>query len=134
MALYIEQHFGQQEGETQEKCLTFQDYVAHDVGQAFFNTKEHASIHQIDGKDMPVILDEDRLREHSSNWEAGAKQNFDTGLYRAVCTIYVRKEDYGPKPQIGKLLIFDGKRTYKILNCQEEDGIYRMSLERTRQG
>lgn len=70
-------------------------------------------------------------------WEAGAKQNFDTGLYTAHTILYIRVEDYGPKPKIGKRLVLDkgtkSQRTYTINLCQEESGVYRMTMERTRQ-
>ena len=96
---------------------TFKDCVAADICAAF--------------------LEDDDLREHSAHWEAGAKQNFDTGLYTAHTILYIRVEDYGPKPKIGKQLVLDkgtkSQRTYTINLCQEESGVYRMTMERTRQ-
>ena len=98
---------------------TFKDCVAADIDAAFFEENEHD------------------LREHSAHWEAGAKQNFDTGLYTAHTILYIRVEDYGPKPKIGKQLVLDkgtkSQRTYTINLCQEESGVYRMTMERTRQ-
>lgn len=67
----------------------------------------------------------------------GGKVNFDTGLYTAHTILYIRVEDYGPKPKIGKQLVLDkgtkSQRTYTINLCQEESGVYRMTMERTRQ-
>ena len=87
--------------------------------------------------DVLIVLEDDDLREHSAHWEAGAKQNFDTGLYTAHTILYIRVEDYGPKPKIGKQLVLDkgtkSQRTYTINLCQEESGVYRMTMERTRQ-
>ena len=84
-----------------------------------------------------VIVDDQRLKEHSAHWEAGAKQNFDTGLYTAYTVLYIRVSDYGPKPKVGKHLVLDKgtnrQRSYTILNCEEEAGVYRISMERTRQ-
>lgn len=116
---------------------TFKDCVAADIDLVFFNGNEHADIHLIDGKEALVIVEEGGLREHNSHWEAGAKQNFDTGLYTAYTILYIRVEDYGPKPKVGKQLVMDAgtdhKRTYSIEKCEEERGVYRMTLERTRQ-
>ena len=42
-----------------------------------------------------MIVDDQRLKEHSAHWEAGAKQNFDTGLYTAYTVLYIRVSDYG---------------------------------------
>ncbi len=116
---------------------TFKDCVAADIDAAFFEENEHADRHTVDGKDVLIVLEDDDLREHSAHWEAGAKQNFDTGLYTAHTILYIRVEDYGPKPKIGKQLVLDkgtkSQRTYTINLCQEESGVYRMTMERTRQ-
>jgi hypothetical protein len=119
------------------KAPTFKDCVARDVDLAFFNGSEHAETHKVDGKDCLVVVEEEDVRTHSAHWEAGAKQNFDTGLYDSHTILYIRMDDYGPKPKIGKQLVLDGgtntKRTYTINHCAEEAGIYRMTLARIRQ-
>lgn len=116
---------------------TFKDCVAVDIDEVFFNRNEHADWHNVDGKDVLVVIVEGGLREHSSHWEAGAKQNFDTGLYTARSVLYIRVKDYGPKPKVGKQLVLDAgtdhKRTYNIVKCEEEAGVYRMTMQRTRQ-
>ena len=118
----------------QEKRRTFKDFAFSDIGAVFFNGDEHAGEHNVDGKDVLVILEKDDVRDHSAHWEAGAKQNFDTGLYNRHIILYIRVEDYGPKPKQGKLLTLDKKLTYLIQKCGEESGVYRMTMERTRQG
>lgn len=136
MALFeLIQHTGAEE--TEETSLTFKEAALSDVQDIFFDTAEHAEMHLVDGKEMPVIIEEERLQDHSAHWEAGAKQNFDTGLYTAYTILYVKVSDYGPRPSVGKLLVLDAgtdhKRTYTIQKCNEEDGVYRMIMTRTRQ-
>lgn len=136
MALFeIEQDMGKPPVEW--KPPTFKDCARLEVEKVFFNGDEHAETHLIDGKETLVILEEADLREHSSHWEAGAKQNFDTGLYTAHSILYIQVSDYGPKPKVGKHLVMDAgtdhQRTYEIVKCSEEDGVYRMTLKRTRQ-
>lgn len=117
--------------------MTFKDAVMDDVDDIFFDFTEHAELHKVDGKEVPVIIEEDRLKDHSAHWEAGAKQNFDTGLYTDSIVLYIRISDYGAKPKVGKVLVMDEgtghKRTYTVARCTEEDGVYRMTLMRTRQ-
>ena len=135
MALFVETEFAPP-GEEEWKAPTFKDCVAKDIDLAFFNNGEHAEMHNVDGKDCLVIIDESSARTHAAHWEAGGKQNFDTGLYDAHTILYIKCEDYGPKPKIGKLLVLDAKtlkRTYTINHCKEEDGVFRMTLERIRQ-
>lgn len=116
---------------------TFKECAAADIGAVFFNEDEHAEAHTVDGKEMTVIVEDTDLREHSAHWEAGAKQNFDTGLYTAYTILYVKVSDYGPKPKVGKQLVLDAgtdsRRTYFIKKCEDEAGVYRMILERKRQ-
>jgi len=117
---------------------TFKDCVAADIDLAFFNGDEHAELHNVDDKkDVLVVLEEDILKRHSAHWEAGAKQNFDTGLYTAHTILFIRVADYGPKPKVGKELVLDAgtdhKRKFVIRLCEEESGVYRMTMERTRQ-
>lgn len=137
MALFeLKQDYGN-ETEGLPPPPTFKDCAAADIDTVFFNGNEHADRHIIDGKDVLVVIVEGGTREHNSHWEAGAKQNFDTGLYTAYTVLYIRVSDYGPKPKVGKHLVLDKgtnrQRSYTILNCEEEAGVYRISMERTRQ-
>ena len=109
MALFeLKQEYSGAEGAAPP--LTFKDCAAADIDAAFFEQDEHADWHTVDGKDALVIVDDQRLKEHS---------------------------DYGPKPKVGKHLVLDKgtnrQRSYTILNCEEEAGVYRISMERTRQ-
>lgn len=122
------------ENADQEKKRTFKDFALEDISAVFFNGDEHADLHNVDGKDVLVILEKSDVRDHSAHWEAGAKQNFDTGLYNRHIILYIRVEDYGPKPKQGKLLMLDKKIAYSIQKCDDEGGIYRMTMERVRQG
>ena len=122
------------ENADQEKKRTFKDFASEDISAVFFNGDEHADLHNVDGKDVLVILEKSDVRDHSTHWEAGAKQNFDTGLYNRHIILYIRVEDYGPKPKQGKLLTLDKEIAYSIQKCDDEGGIYRMTMERVRQG
>ena len=77
----------------QEKRRTFKDFANTDISAAFFKVDEHAEEHNVDGKDVLVILDKDDVRDHSAHWEAGAKQKIDTGLYNRHIILYIRVED-----------------------------------------
>lgn len=127
----LDQSYG--ETEDQEKRRTFKDFAASDINTTFFNGDEHADLHNVDGKDVLIILERSDVRDRSAHWEAGAKQNFDTGLYNLHIVMYIRVDDYGPKPKQGKILVLDNKLRYTILKCDDEGGIYRMTMERVRQ-
>lgn len=137
MALFeLEQIFGAEPPE-EWKVPTFKECVKDDVDNIFFNIDEFAENHIVDGKEYPIVIEEEDVRRHSAHWEAGAKQNFDTGLYNAHTILYIKVSDYGPRPKVGKYLELDEgtdhKRTYKIIHCEEDVGVYRMTMERARQ-
>ena len=126
------------ENADQEKRRTFKDFAFSDISAVFFNADEHAEEHNVDGKDVLVILEKDDVRDHSAHWEAGAKQNFDTGLYDSYRILYISVEDYGEMPQSGDLVTIDegtkDQQLFTLKSCEDENGIYRMILERVRQG
>ena len=133
----LEQAFGEQKPQ-EWKPPTFKDCAALEIVETFFNCNEHACKKIVDGKEATVIFEEDTLKPHNAHWEAGAKQNFDTGLYLSYSILYISVADYGPRPKMDKLIVLKepegkGQRTYKIKSCETEDGIYRMTLERVRQ-
>lgn len=136
MALFeLDQKY--KEEETKWTAPTFKDCIASDIETVFFNTDELTDIHTVDGKTVPCVIEVSRLQEHSAHWEAGAKQNFDTGLYTAHTILYIKIADYGPRPKVGRQLVMDQgtkeQRTFTILKCEDEAGIYRITMERTRQ-
>lgn len=53
-------------------------------------------------------------------------------MYKADLLLYVKRKDYGPMPQNGKLITLDKKRNYRIKSCSLKAGVYRMELERIR--
>lgn len=116
---------------------TFQDCAAADIDFTFFNGDEHAAWHRVDGREVLVVLQESTVKTRDPHWEGGAKQNLDTGLYTAQTVLYIKVEDYGAKPKVGKELVLDDgtnhRRTFAIRSCEEEFGVYRMTMERTRQ-
>lgn len=121
-------------GSDEWKAPTFKDCVEKDIDYTFFNENEHAEYHKIDDREhILVIFEENTIKTRSAHWEAGAKQNFDTGLYTKAATLYIKASDYGSQPKEGKLLTIDDKKIYTIRTCEEHAGVYRMTMQRTRQ-
>lgn len=133
MPIDVEQDYELPGEEDEEILKTFKDFAAEDVDEVFFCLDEFADMHNIDGKDMPAMLESDELKDHSAHWEAGAKQNFDTGLYDTVLVLYVKAKDYGPKPKVKKKLILDkDPKMFQVLEVEETVGVYRMKIGRAR--
>jgi len=133
MPIDVDQDYELPSEEDEKAFKTFKDFAAQDVDSVFFCLDEFADMHNIDGKEMPAVVETDELKDHSSHWEAGAKQNFDTGLYDTVLVLYVKAKDYGAKPKIKKKLILDkDPKMFQVLDVSEESGVYRMQIGRSR--
>ena len=99
----------------------FLEMAMADIDEVFF--QEFVEKHTIDGEEFDVVPYEVDLKERKSHWEAGAKQNFDQGLYISQKQFFIRVADYGPAPKVGKPMEYD-KISYTVKSCQTEHGVY----------
>jgi len=101
---------------------TFKEQIAQDLA-IFFNQNELAEPHQIDGRTLNVIVDEDQLKERS-------QKEYD-GISVGEILYFVKAEDYGERPEEGTPQIFDGRQMY-VFNCRDNDGMFEIILSQNR--
>ncbi len=107
---------------------TFRDCLKADLELAFFNMNEFAEFHNVEGKDVLVVIQEDSTRERDPRED----NSCDKGMYKVQMVLYIRTEDYGPLPPVGKQVTID-ERHLRVKQCVEEGGVYRMELKEWRQ-
>lgn len=105
---------------------SFKDIVKEDISNTFINTDEFSDIHNIDGRDMPVQIDDNEIIER----EKKSSSNMD-GVYVKQKLIYVKADDFGALPVIGRQIMLDGKR-YLVVDSTDEYGVYTITLEGNR--
>lgn len=105
---------------------SFKDILRQDVERVFMNTDEFAALHTVNGKQIPVMVDENELIER----EKKAKSKMD-GIYVRATLIYVEAKYIGALPPVGSAFILDG-RTYKVIDAVNESGLYSIHLEANR--
>lgn len=105
---------------------SFKDIIKEDISITFINTDEFSDIHNIDGRDMPVQIDDNEIIER----EKKSSSNMD-GVYVKQKLIYVKANDFGALPAIGRQIMLDGKR-YLVVDSTDEYGIYTITLEGNR--
>ena len=112
--------------------MTFKEQVARDNYAVFMNLEEFSEIHTVNGKEMAVQVDSNEMidREKRYRYKQGV---YTDGIYIKELLIYVKAEDFGGLPAVGRVLNFDGK-SYIISDAVDEDGIYSLSLEANRAG
>lgn len=106
--------------------MGFKDIIKADVHNVFLNLEEFADTHTVNGTDMAVLIDNNEQIER----EKRNNQNMD-GIFTNQRLIYVAASDFGPLPKQGGLLTLD-KRTFRVADAIDEDGIYSITLEANR--
>lgn len=97
-----------------------------DVSNVFLRIDEFGDTHIVDGKEMTVLIDDNEIIER----EKKIKSNMD-GVYAKQKLIYVKADEFGTLPAIGRAIMFDGKR-YMVLEAVDEQGIYSITMEANR--
>ena len=105
---------------------SFKEVMKDDVNNTFMNVDEFADTHTVDGKKIPVLVDDNEIIER----EKKMKSNMD-GVYVKQKLIYVKADDFGPLPAIGRQIVFDGKR-YMVTDSTDEGGVYTITMEANR--
>jgi hypothetical protein len=105
---------------------SFKDVLKDDVNNTFMNLDEFTDTHIVDGKEIPVIIDENEIIER----EKKMKSNMD-GVYVKQKLIYVKADDFGALPAIGRAIMLDGKR-YIVIDAVDEQGVYSITMESNR--
>lgn len=110
-----------------EMDMTFKEQIAADNKNVFMNALEFSEEHIIDDKKMLCIVDNNELMARRVKYKYRSKFYVDQVGIKDLL-IYVRAEDFGALPAIGRTLIFDGK-PYIICDAINECGVYSINLE-----
>jgi len=84
----------------------------------FINADKFATTHVISGKEMQIILDDDKLK---------AKQA-KSGVYEDDLLFHVKMSVFGDIPAVGQHIDFDGE-VFRVSDVQEDDGLLSITLE-----
>lgn len=105
--------------------MNFKDIIQKDLG-TFVNTEEFAEVHNVDGRDIPALIDSDALLERPR--QPLDLYNAANGVFLANITMYVRGTDLEDRPVVGQRLRLDGK-IYPVSSCDESAGMLKIVLE-----
>ena len=103
----------------------FKDMVREDIKEIFLDLEMFGEEHIVAGKKMAIILDDgEKLRRNEQYQD-------DKAIYSKRIFFYVSSEDMGKLPELGRTIGVDG-RDYKVLQADQEDGIYLILAEEFR--
>ena len=101
--------------------MGFKEQVEKDIDKVFFLTDEFAESVIIDGKPVPIILDNDALQ--------GVSELYAIGLAEGEQFIFIKEKDMLRLPQPGDELSKDGKKWY-VRHAVCEMGIFAIRIGR----
>lgn len=107
--------------------MTFKEQIALDNRNVFMNFDEFADKHMVNGVEMLCIVDNNEMIDREKRYQY-KRSLYADGVYIKTLLIYVRAEDFGPLPAVGRVVTFD-KKSYLISDAINEDGIYSLMLE-----
>lgn len=107
--------------------MTFKEQIANDAKDIFLNLDEFADYHMVNKKKMPVIFDNNEMIDREKRYQY-KRSLYADGVYLKELLIYVKAEDFGVLPPVGRTLNLDGK-LYTISDAIDEYGVYSLTLE-----
>ena len=107
--------------------MTFKEMIRDDISSVFINLDEFAVTHELNGRQVPLIVDNNELIERSKQM----KSDMD-GVNVKTTLIFVKARDYGGGlPPVGYAIRLDGA-SYRVTDAMNEDGVYSIHLEMNR--
>lgn len=95
------------------------DYLASDRN-VFINLDEFGTIHNIGGRELSVVVDNDRLTVRT--------QKDYQGIYVGDILFFVSASAFGKRPKPEMVLLFDDV-PYTVFDAQEDNGVYEIILK-----
>lgn len=105
--------------------MTFKDRVKADLDAAFLNLGEFAEMHRVEGREIAVVVDSDRLEK--------LKNGQLLGMVEADVLLFGKAEDFPPDLDPGRPLLYDG-REHLIVNSKRDMGMAEVALRQNRTG
>ncbi|MDY3230591.1 MAG: hypothetical protein SOX46_03295 [Clostridiaceae bacterium] len=109
--------------------MGFKEIVSEDNQDVFLNPDEFGAYHDICGRKLRIIIDDNEMVEREKRKRTG--QEYRQGIYNKQVLFYVLGRDFGPLPAVGRSLKLDG-RDFVITDAINEGGIYSISMEAVR--
>lgn len=96
----------------------FKEQMEKDFDNTFFNLNEFAELHELDGKNIPVVVDNETLLQLNLGKTADSD-----GIFQDNKMFFVLKKYLEDEPVIDQIMVFDGE-SYQVGNVMEDFGGY----------
>ena len=100
--------------------FNFKEMVKKDM-ETIMNIDEFATIHAVDGVEVPIIIDNSKLQENK------AKSQYSDGINTGEILFFVKVSDLKFHPAIDQHIVFD-KDEYRVVSVDELGLLYEITL------
>ena len=105
--------------------MSFKEQIQQDLDAVFLNVDEFAELHRVEGKEIPVVVDNDQL--------AKLKQGQILGLVEADLLLMGKESDFPADMEPGRLLNVDGRELI-VSNSGTDMELIEVALRQNRTG
>lgn len=106
--------------------MSFKDQIKQDLSDVFLNLDEFADLHQIEGKEVPVVIDSDIMAKLSKIGD-----NRIHGMDEADMVIMGKASDLPENLDPGRLLNLDGREVI-VVTTTSEMGLVQIAVRQNR--
>ena len=103
--------------------MSFKEQIQQDLDNVFLNLDEFAELHRVEGKQIAVVVDSDKLNQ--------LKKGQILGLVEADMLLMGREEDFPAHLEPGRLLNVDGRELI-VENSGKNMGLVEVALRQNR--
>lgn len=101
--------------------MSFKDQVAKDNSTVFMNSDDFAELHNLNGRDVTIVIDNDELKKRQAEFD---------GDYIGDVLIYVPVDALPAEPKPQELMRLDN-RQYTVESAKKSVGMYEIVLSRS---
>lgn len=102
--------------------MSFSEDIFDDVDELFFDQDFFGTLHNFDGEDIVVIVDDDYLEQQNKKWKDEVDKN--------SVLLFVKESDMKRKLSVNSAVLFD-RKDYFVHVISKQNGVWKILLGRS---
>ncbi len=102
--------------------MSFSEDIFDDIDELFFDQDFFGTLHNFDGEDIVVIVDDDYLEQQNKKWKDEVDKN--------SVLLFVKESDMKRKLSVNSAVLFD-RKDYFVHVISKQNGVWKILLGRS---
>ena len=102
--------------------MSFSEDIFDDIDELFFDQDFFGTLHNFDGEDIIVIVDDDYLEQQNKKWKDEVDKN--------SVLLFVKESDMKRKLSVNSAVLFD-RKDYFVHVISKQNGVWKILLGRS---